>query len=71
MEHPDVKSEPEASFTILKYNILKNLGSSYTWKSLDEEPYENIQLMTICMNYENKAMEMAQNKAQFIQGDLR
>jgi len=65
-----VKSEPEASFTILKYNLLKNLGSAYTFDSLDNEPYENIQLMTICMNYENKAMEMAQKKVDYV-GDLR
>ena len=71
MDHHDVKSEPEAMFTITKYNILKNFGSAFTWSSLDDEPYENIQLMTLCMNYENKAIEMAQSKAQFIQGDFR
>ena len=71
MDHPDVKSEPEAMFSITKYNILKNLGSSYTFSSLDQEPYENIVLITLCMNYENKAIEMAQSKAQFVQGDFR
>ena len=71
MDHPDVKSEPEAMFSITKYNILKNLRSSYTFSSLDQEPYENIVLITLCMNYENKAIEMAQSKAQFVQGDFR
>jgi len=66
MEHPEVKSEPEAIFSITKYNILRNLGASYTFTSLDEEPYENIELMTLCMTYEAKAMENAQNKAQFV-----
>ena len=69
MEHPGVKNEPEAIFTIMKYNLLKNLGSAYTWDTLDDELFENVQLMSLCMNYENKALEMAQKKAEFV-GDV-
>ena len=71
MYHTDVRSEPEALFTIMKYNLLKNLGAGYTYSSLENETFEDIQLMTVCMNYEAKAMENAQSKAQFVQGDGR
>lgn len=71
MDHPEVKDQPEAIFTITKYNILKNLGASYTFDSLDNETFENIQLMTLCMSYEAKAMENAQNKAQFVESSMR
>jgi len=68
MEHPQVKEVPEAAYTIMKYNLLKNFGSAYTWSSLDNETFENIQLMSLCMNYENKALEAAQKKADFVGG---
>ena len=71
MEHPDVRSEPEALFTIMKYNLLKNLGAGYTYSSLENETFEDIQLMTVCMNYEAKAMENAHNKAQFVESTMR
>jgi len=47
MEHPGVKNEPEAIYAIMKYNILKNLGASYTWSTLDDEPFENVQLISL------------------------
>ena len=65
MAHPDVTSEPEAINTIVKYNLLKQMGAGYTFSSLDSETYENIQLMNMCMNYESKAMENAEKMAQF------
>ena len=71
MDHPTVKEEPEAIYTIMKYNLLKNFGSAYTWGSLDNETFENIQLMSLCMGYENKALENAQSKAQFTQENMK
>jgi len=68
MEHPGVKNEPEAIYAIMKYNLLKNFGSAYTWDTLDDVLFENVQLMSLCMNYENKALEMAQKKAEFVGG---
>ena len=65
MAHPDVASEPEAINTIVKYNLIKNLGGGYTFSSLDEETFENIQLMNMCMNYEAKALESEQRKSDF------
>lgn len=59
MAHPDIV--PEAIDIITKYNICSKFPS-YTFSSLDNESYENIQLMLICMNYENKAQEMARDK---------
>jgi hypothetical protein len=43
------------------------MGSGYTFTSLDNESYENIQLMNLCMNYESKALENAQRKGEFYQ----
>ena len=67
---PQVKEEPEAINIITKYNIIKNLGSGYTFTSLDDESFENIQLMNICMHYEAQALENAQRKAQYVSGNL-
>ena len=47
------------------------IGGAYTFASLDNESYENIQLMSLCMQYEGVAGEMASRKTQFYQGDLR
>ena len=52
---------------IIKYNLLKNLGSGYTSTSLDAEPFEDITLLNICMNYEAKALENEQKKVQFME----
>ena len=69
MAQPDVKCDPEAINTIVKYNLLKQMGSGYTFKSLDDETFENIQLMNMCMTYESNAMENAQKLAQFREPD--
>ena len=66
-----VKEVPEVRSVITKYNLLSKFGSAYTFDSIDDESFENIQLMLLCMNYENKAVEMAHNKAQFIQENMR
>ncbi len=70
MDHPDVRNEPEAINSIVKYNLLKHLGAGYTFKNLDEELFENIQLMQLCMTYEARAIENAQNKSQFMENRL-
>ena len=70
MEMPAVKEVPEVLDIIAKYNILSKFGSAYTFESLDNEPYENIQLMLLCMNYENKAVETQSNRERFYQGDF-
>jgi len=66
MNHQDIV--PEAIEVITKYNIMSKFPS-YTFDSLDKEPYENIQFMLLCMNYEGKAHEMAGKKAEFY-GDI-
>jgi hypothetical protein len=62
-----MKEAPEAMNIITKYNILSKFGSAYTFDNIDSESYENIQLMLLCMKYENRAIEGMNNKAQFYQ----
>ena len=62
-----VKDEPEALYTIMKYNIIQKCPS-YTFDSLDDEYAENVGLISLCIEGENKALEMAQKKSEFTEG---
>jgi len=67
MSHHDII--PEAIEVITKYNIMSKFPA-YTFEKIDNESYENIQYILLCMNYEGKAHDMAQRKADFVQGDM-
>ena len=47
---------------LLKFSLLNNFGASYTLKNIDEEPYQEIQLLQICLNTMNKAQEWNNKK---------
>ena len=54
---------------LLKFSMLNNFGAAYTLKSIDEEPYQEMMYLQVCLNASNKAQEMAMNKAQYISKD--
>lgn len=57
---------PEVFDILMSYSILNKFGSSYTWQSLDNVDFLDIQYMQLCMSAENKAQEMANMKADFV-----
>jgi len=66
IQHPKVAEAPEAIDIITKYKLMSKFPA-YTFSALDNESYENIQYILLCMNYENISHDMAQCKAQFVQ----
>ena len=63
--------EPEAITVLQKYSILNNLGSAYTFSSLDNESFLNIQYMQICMDAEGRAMKRQTDKNMFVAKDQK
>ena len=49
--------------------MLNNFGAAYTLKSIDEEPYIELQYLQVCLNATANAQENARNKAQYISKD--
>ena len=54
---------------LLKFSMLNNFGAAYTLKSIDEEPYIELQYLQVCLNATANAQENARNKAQYISKD--
>ena len=54
---------------LLKFSMLNNFGGAYTLKSIDEEPYQEMMYLQVCLNASNKAQENASNKTQYISKD--
>jgi len=67
MSHPDISSD--AIEVITKYNIISKFPA-YTFSNIDNESYENIQYILLCMRYESSAQEFASKRADFVQGNM-
>lgn len=50
--------------------MLNNFGGAYTMKSIDEEPYVELQLLQVCLNASSKAMENTNKKNTFYSKDF-
>jgi len=66
-----VLEDPEAITILQKYSLLSNLGAAYTFSSLDNESFLNIQYMMICMDGESRAMKKASDKNMFVGKDQK
>lgn len=42
--------------------MLNNFGAAYTLKSIDEEPYQELIYLQVCLNASGKAQEFAGKK---------
>ena len=51
---------------LLKFSLLNNFGAAYTLKSIDEESYQEIMYLQLCLNASGKAQEMANRKATYV-----
>ena len=49
--------------------MLNNFGAAYTLKNIDEEPYQEMIYLQVCLNASNKAQEMAMNKTNYMSKD--
>lgn len=45
--------------------MLNNFGGAYTLKNIDEESYQELQLLQICLNASAKAQEFSDKKNTF------
>ena len=49
--------------------MLNNFGAAYTLKNIDEESYQEMMYLQVCLNASSKAQENANRKAQYISKD--
>jgi len=49
----------------MKFSLINRLGSSYTWRSLDDEYFLDLQYMQICFNAMDKYQENQMKKSNF------
>lgn len=59
---PEVQEEPEAIDIANHYQIIKRLGGSFTWESIDNMEFLTYQYIIMCMNYESRAEKLAQSQ---------
>ena len=46
--------------------MLNNFGAAYTLKNIDEEPYQEMMYLQLCLNATGKAQEMASRKSTYV-----
>ena len=50
--------------------MLNNFGGAYTLKNIDEESYQELMYLQLCLNATNKAHEMAGKKNMIYSGEF-
>ena len=54
---------------LLKFSMINNFGGAFTMKSLEEETYQELQYMQVCLSASHKAQELADRKNTMISRD--
>jgi len=62
---PELLETPEVYDILLKFSMLNNFGGAYTLKTIDEEPYIEMQLLQVCLSATQKAQEFANKKSMY------
>lgn len=55
---------------LLKFSMLNNFGAAYTLKNIDEEPYQEMIYLQLCLNASSKASEFAGKKNTMVSKDI-
>ena len=50
--------------------MLNNFGAAYTLKSIDDEPYQELMYLQLCLNASSKAQEFAGKKNTMVSKDI-
>jgi arsenate reductase-like glutaredoxin family protein len=67
---PELLETPEVYDILLKFSMLNNFGGAYTLKNIDDESYQELQLIQICLLASAKAQEFANKKNTFYSKDF-